>query len=114
MREPSAPSAFAVAALTAGFALAAFAPQIFHDGDTWWHLAAGGWMLDHHQVLTNDVFSFSVTGKPWDAQEWLSEILMAISFRAASWTGLHLLFGAAMGSAAAVVAYQARARTTPL
>ena len=75
-------------------------------------------MLDHRQVLTQDVFSFSVAGKPWDAQEWLSEILMAISFRPSGiiggWTGLHLLFGAAMGSAAAVVAYQVRARTAAL
>ena len=48
---------FALFAGLAGFAVAAFAPQIFHDGDSWWHLAAGGWMLDHGAVLKSDVFS---------------------------------------------------------
>jgi hypothetical protein len=101
-----------------GFAVAGFAPQIFHDGDTWWHLAAGSWMLDHRTVLTRDVFSFTMAHRPWDAQEWLSEILMALSFRApgviGGWAGLHLLFGAAMGAASALVAYFVRARTAVL
>ena len=45
---------FALFAGLLGFAVAAFAPQIFHDGDTWWHLAAGGWMLDHQAVLRRE------------------------------------------------------------
>lgn len=105
---------FALFAAPAGFALAGFAPQIFHDGDSWWHLAAGNWMLDHRAVLTRDVFSFTMAGKPWDAQEWLSEILMALAFRLAGWTGLHLLFGLAFGLSAAIVTYYVRARATAL
>jgi hypothetical protein len=105
---------FALYAGLAGFAVAAFAPQIFHDGDTWWHLAAGGWMLDHRTVLTRDMFSFTVFGQAWDAQEWLSEILMVLSFRIGSWIGLHLLFGLAFGLAAAMVAYYVRARAAAL
>jgi hypothetical protein len=72
---------FALFAGLLGFAVAAFAPQIFHDGDSWWHLAAGGWMLDHHAVLKRDMFSFTFAGQPWDAQEWLAEIVMALVFR---------------------------------
>src|ERR1700743_932262 len=98
---------FALCAGLLGFALAAFAPQLFHDGDTWWHLAAGGWMLDHQAALRSDVFSFTLAGQPWDAQEWLSEILMALSFQApgifGGWNGVHLLFGAATGAMAAIV-----------
>lgn len=105
---------FALFAGLLGFAVAAFAPQIFHDGDSWWHLAAGGWMLDHHAVLKRDVFSYTLAGQPWDAQEWFSEILMALSFRAASWNGLHLLFGFALGITAALVAGGVRARTKAL
>ena len=91
--QPSKP----VFAGVIGFAAAGFAPQIFHDGDTWWHLAAGQWMLDHRQVLKTDVFSFTFFGRVWDAQEWLSEILMALSFRLGGWSGVHLLFGLAAG-----------------
>jgi hypothetical protein len=101
---------FALFAGLLGFAAAGFAPQLFHDGDSWWHLTAGAWMLDHHAVLRSDVFSFTVPGQPWDAQEWLSEIVMVLSFRAAGWNGLHLLFGAASGGAAAIVAYHVCAR----
>ena len=89
------PRVFALFAGAIGFAAAGFAPQIFHDGDSWWHLAAGGWMLDHQAVLKTDIFSFTFFGRAWDAQEWLSEILMALSFRIAGWGGVHLLFGAA-------------------
>src|ERR1700761_547495 len=102
----------------AGFALACFAPQLFNDGDSWWHLAAGQWMLAHGAVPKSDIFSFTMAGKPWDAQEWLSEILMALVFRLPSplggWSGLHLLFGFAIGAAAAVVAYFVRARTAAM
>lgn len=105
---------FALVAAAAGFAVAAFAPQIFNDGDTWWHLAAGGWMLAHHAVPRHDIFSFTFAGRPWNAQEWLAEILMALAFRADGWQGLHLLFGMAMAFTAAIVAGGARARTAPL
>ncbi len=103
MREPIRLSSFAIAAFTAGFAVAAFAPQIFHDGDTWWHLAAGNWMLAHRAVPSRDVFTFTFAGRPWDAQEWLSEVLMILAFRAASWSGLHILFGLAFGATAAIL-----------
>ena len=105
---------FALFAGLLGFAVAGFAPQIFHDGDTWWHLAAGGWMLDHRTVLTRDVFSFPFMGKPWDAQEWLSEVLMALAFRGLGWNGLHLLFGFSLAATAAIVAGGVRARIPAL
>src|ERR1044071_5644501 len=97
MREPAAINFAAFAALGA-FALAGFAPQIFHDGDTWWHLAAGRWMLAHQAVPAHDLFSFSFAGQPWTAHEWLAEVLMALAFGAATWSGLHILFGLAFGA----------------
>lgn len=109
-RDSSDAVGFALIAGLVGFAAAAFAPQLFNDGDSWWHLAAGGWMLDHRAVLKSDVFSFSMPGRAWNAQEWLAEIAMALSYRAAGWNGLHLLFGTATGAAAALVAYHVRAR----
>jgi hypothetical protein len=105
---------FALFAGLLGFAVAAFAPQIFHDGDSWWHLAAGGWMLDHHAVLKRDMFSFTFAGQPWDAQEWLAEIVMALVFRVGGWSGLHILFGFALAATAAIVAAGVRARIAAL
>lgn len=85
-------------------AVVLFAPQVLNDGDSWWHVAAGGWMLDHGQVLKTDVFSYTFSGLPWHTHEWLAEALMALAFRAAGWGGVVLLYAAAAGAAAAILA----------
>jgi hypothetical protein len=97
---PLAPHGLGVAI----FALCAFAPAIFNDGDTWWHIATGEWMLAHHAIPRTDPFTFSVAGKPWTAQEWLSEILLALAYKAGGFTGVALLTGAAAALAVFVVA----------
>ena len=106
---------FALFAGLLGFAVAAFAPQIFHDGDSWWHLAAGGWMLDHHAVLKRDIFSFTFSGRPWDAQEWLAEVAMALSFsRRQLERPASAARGGAYGATTALVAGGVRARVDTL
>jgi hypothetical protein len=112
MREPSHNPAllFAMAAALAGFGVAAFAPQILNDADTWWHLAAGNWMLANHAVPVRDIFSFTRAGAPWNAQEWLAEVVMAAAFRLGGWSGLHVLFGFAAAATAGVTAYGVRQR----
>ena len=94
-RAASPALSFALAGALAGFVLAAFSPAIFNDGDTYWHIRAGEWMLDHRTVLRSDVFSYTRAGTPWDAAEWLAEVLMALAWRAGGWAGLHILFGIA-------------------
>jgi hypothetical protein len=108
MRESSAASDFAAVAFVMGAGLALFSPQIFHDGDTWWHLAAGNWMLAHLAVPARDVFSYTFAGILWNAHEWLSEILMAAAFGAAGWSGMHILFALAFGATAAIVGHALR------
>src|SRR6266446_3585596 len=48
------------------------------DGDTGWHVRTGEWILAHHQVPRVDMFSFSRTGAPWFAWEWLWDVLFAM------------------------------------
>ena len=100
---------FALAAALAGFALAAFSPGVLNDGDTYWHIRAGEWMLAHGSVLRNDVFSYTAAGNSWHTQEWLAEIVMALSWRT-GWAGVHLLFAACAGLTAGVVAFFVRKR----
>jgi hypothetical protein len=104
---------FALFAALAGFALAAFSPAILNDGDTYWHIRAGQWMLSHHAVLRADIFSYTVAGQPWHTQEWLAEVLMALAF-GAGWAGIHLLFATCAALTAGVVAYVVRARAALL
>jgi hypothetical protein len=86
------------------FALCAFSPAVLNDGDTWSHVATGNWILDHRAVPRVDPFSFSFAGAPWTAHEWLSEVLLALAHRAAGWSGVTLLTGAAAGGAVYVLA----------
>ncbi|MDB5442493.1 MAG: hypothetical protein JWP73_869 [Phenylobacterium sp.] len=85
-------------------ALVLWQGTVFNDPDTFWHIAAGGWMLDHRQVLHKDVFSFTYPGRPWASHEWLAEIIMAGAYRLAGWTGVLLLFAASIGLAAWLLA----------
>jgi hypothetical protein len=81
-------------------ATALFDPRLLNDGDTYWHVAAGRWMLAHAQVPHVDPFSFTRAGAPWQAHEWLSEALMALAFGAGGWAGVAALYGAALAAAA--------------
>lgn len=72
-------------------ALTLFAPGVLNDGDSFWHLAAGDWIIAHRAVPHADPFSYSFAGAPWVAHEWLSEVLMAAAFRAGGWSGLVVL-----------------------
>ncbi|CAN7297880.1 hypothetical protein LJR219_001472 [Phenylobacterium sp. LjRoot219] len=82
-------------ACLAVFAILLFNPRVLNDGDTYWHLAAGQWMLDHGRVPNFDPFSFTHGGQPWVPHEWLSEIAMIAAYKAAGWTGIVVLFGLA-------------------
>ena len=77
------------------FALACFSQAVLNDGDTWSHVATGNWILAHGEVPRTDPFTFSMPGAPWTAHEWLSEVLLALAYRAAGWNGVVLLTAAA-------------------
>ena len=80
-------------------ALVLFSGGVLNDGDTFSHIAAGCWMIDHRTVLDADPFSFSRTGAPWVAHEWLAELVMAAAFRAAGWSGVVALTALVAGAA---------------
>jgi len=65
---------------------------LYHDPDVYWHLAAGDWMVSHQQVLRHDQFSYTIAGRPWVAQEWLSEVVMSLIYGAGGWAALTALF----------------------
>lgn len=82
-------------ALVCGFAAYLFALRDGHvngrlllDGDTYWHIATGRWILARQAVPTTDPFSHSLPQAPWVAHEWLSEVLLALAHQAAGWDGV--------------------------
>jgi hypothetical protein len=48
------------------------------DPDTWWHIAVGDLILKTHAWPTHDIYSFTATGAPWIAYEWVGEVAMAV------------------------------------
>ena len=84
-------------------AAVSFATPVLGDADTFWHVAAGRWMLAHATVPATDPFSFTFVGRPWMAHEWLSEVVMAGAWLAAGWSGVMLLTGLAAGALAALM-----------
>ncbi len=109
MPRVSSALSFGLFAGLAAFALAAFAPGILNDSDTYWHIRAGEWMLAHGAVLRTDPFSYTAAGAPWHTQEWLAEVLLALAWRG-GWAGVHLMIAVAAAVTAGVVGYFVRRR----
>jgi hypothetical protein len=63
-------------------------------------------MLAEHAILFRDPFSYTFAGAPWDAHEWLAEIVMAGAYQAGGWSALIGLFAVAAAVTAGVLAYQ--------
>lgn len=63
------------------------------DGDTGWHIRVGEYILDHHAVPTQDLFSFSKPSAPWFAWEWLTDVVYGALFRMAGLKAIVLLAG---------------------
>src|SRR5690348_49197 len=63
------------------------------DPDFWWHLRVGRWMVDNGRLPSNDLFTFTATNHVWTDHEYLTEILMWLTYSTFGLTVLVLLFG---------------------
>jgi hypothetical protein len=106
---------FLIVALAAGMVAAVlFAPPVLGDGDSWWHLATGLWILDHRSIPYADQFSYTRSGQPWIAQEWLAQVLMAAAYRIAGWSGVMILFASAVAATTFLLGRHLRRWLPPL
>jgi hypothetical protein len=64
------------------------------DPDIFWHLVTGQWMVDHHRIVSQDLFTFTVTGKQWVDPEYTTEIIAYLVFKLGGLTLVSLAFGA--------------------
>jgi hypothetical protein len=72
------------------FCVMAGAPGLLADSDTGWHIRSGDWILDHHRLPTFDFFSFTKSGQPWYAWEWLWEVSFSAIHRYTGMAGVIL------------------------
>ena len=61
------------------------------DPDIWWHLRNAEYLLSHHQLPRQDLYSFTVAGHPWINHEWLAEIPYYLAWRAWGLWGIKTL-----------------------
>src|SRR6266550_4466863 len=99
-------SAYPLAVASAVFIIAVGLPST--DSDTYWQLAMGRWMLDHHAFLRQDIFSSTVAGAHFGVGEWLGQIVFAGTFAAAGWAGVALLRATLLAVSAFFVVQLAR------
>jgi hypothetical protein len=59
-----------------------------NDPDIWWHLRNAEYLLQHHQLPAQDLYSFTVAGQAWINHEWLAEIPYYLAWRAFGLAGL--------------------------
>ncbi len=91
---------------TVAFILAiAQSVRLLKDGDTFWHIAAGRWIVEHGTIPHVDPFSFTLPGIPWTAHEWLSEVLLYLAFQAVGWPGVIVLTATAFAAALAYLTH---------
>ena len=68
----------------------AMATRVSVDTDTWWHLRAGQWILEHRAVPQTDPFSHTRSGAAWQYPGWLAEVPMYWLWTISGYAGLNL------------------------
>jgi hypothetical protein len=63
------------------------------DPDFWWHLRIGRWMVDNGRLPSTDIFTFTVPDHVWTDHEYLTEILMWLTYSTAGLAVLCIAFG---------------------
>lgn len=87
--------------------------SLLNDPDSYWHVLVGKWIVANGFPRT-DPFSFTVTGEPWIAKEWLSQIALAAAHTAGGWTGVVVLSAVAFALAFGLLAASLRRELAPL
>ncbi len=62
------------------------------DGDTGYHIRTGEYIIQNWTIPTHDLFSYLTPPPAWTAHEWLSEIIMAVIYRASGLSGIVIFF----------------------
>ena len=78
---------------------------LLSDSDTFWQIAVGQWILDHHAVPRIDIYSFTKAGEPWMSSSWLAQVLYAASYNLAGWTGPVVLAASCIAATFALLTY---------
>ncbi len=71
-----------------------FVLRPLEDPDFWWHIKTGELILQNQQIPHFDTYSFTASGRPWIAHEWLSELVLFLLYNAGGIILTTLVFSA--------------------
>lgn len=78
--------------------------RLLNDSDTYWQITVGQWILDHAALPRVDIYSFTRAGEPWVSSSWLAQVLYAVSYDLAGWTGPIVVGAGAIAATFALLA----------
>lgn len=84
------------------------------DPDLWWHIVTGQGILQSWHVPFTDTYSYTHTGQPWIAKEWLSQVFLALAFNGAGWTGVLILASLAAATALGLLHHELSKNLNPI
>lgn len=88
-------------------------PALLEDPNTGVHVRAGAWILSHHAIPRQDLFSFTLSGRAWCDWEWLSDVVYALLYRVRGLSAI-VAFHLGLLSLISVILYRtARLRVGP-
>lgn len=102
---------FGLAVFFAVFAvLNCFGGALLNDPDSFWHIHVGRTIWTERRFPVYDEWSHTVTGSPWIAKEWLSQIILAAADALGGATAVAMLAAAAIAGAFGLLAAAAARR----
>jgi len=64
------------------------------DPDFWWHIETGSWIINHGALPSHELFTYTASNRAWADQEWGSEVLGDLIFRAGGFLAFSLAYTA--------------------
>src|SRR5262245_29105158 len=83
--------------------LAMLPQQVLNDPDVFWHIKTGEWIITNHTFPRVDVFSYTAAGQEWIDQEWLAQVIYALTYRAGGWIAIDVLAAALVATTFTIV-----------
>jgi hypothetical protein len=79
--------------------------SLLRDSDTYWHIAAGKWIIAHNAFPRVDIYSFTKAGEPWISTSWLAQVLYGEAFELAGWAGPVVLAATCVAATIALLTF---------
>jgi hypothetical protein len=84
------------------------------DPDTYWHIATGANIWRTAQFPRVDEYSYTMSGSPWIAKEWLSQLVFYFAYRFGGWSAVSLIAVIAASTSYGLLFFWLQRRVKPI